>query len=164
MEQRAGRAVRVRHATRTTTAGYVYFGNAASPQVETVHETVLSLGDAAVEISMPRPIHIDEGNEVLVAGERRADGVFVACAYVNRSKRIVGRPEDLVARQTAWLLLALAGLLTPAVAFWARDLFGFSAVGWLAVIAAAIAAIAVGSARALSTGARRRELRQLLTA
>jgi hypothetical protein len=80
------------------------------PQVRLYSRYLLfRLSGAPVELRVSGPIIIDNGDTVRIVGRHNWNGVFEAMAYYNRSSRVCGNLDLLVAQKLLGVVIAIIG-------------------------------------------------------
>ena len=159
MEQRSGIARKVRHTTHVaSTGGYHGHQHYAAPVISTSHTAVLTLDDAAVELSPGGLVHLEEGDEVRLLGRVRNDGVFEANGYHNVTKNVTALRSDWTSMQSLWGAVVVAALLVCEGVYLFRHAFPAGPVSWPLAIMASAGVAGLGIAKVIGISRERHAL------
>lgn len=86
-----GTIIDFRYHTLTTTVTSIYNNGSRYFDTYVEHTATFITQGKTIQLSIRDPIHLAEGNEVLLVGEFGTDGVFHACAYKNLLTGAIGR-------------------------------------------------------------------------
>lgn len=117
LEKRAGYARKVRFATEVSGSG----GEHGS--VSTSHIASFELDGLPVQVTAPRPVTLEEGDEVVIAG-RLKNGVFAGLASFNRTRGVLESQSWLLGMIIGVILVAISAAILVVSTYTADDLDG----------------------------------------
>lgn len=87
MESKRGAVQKISHSTTVSGGGA---GGNAPVHLATEHVCTFQLGPVVVRVRGSEPVAINDGDEIVVVGTLRRDGVFAARTYVNLTNGVRG--------------------------------------------------------------------------